>query len=74
MSIAVMPDYVHRQEYREDMAELKAYFRSTLTETLAPLTAQVTKTNGRVSKLERWFWAACGGGAAVLWGIEKLIR
>lgn len=74
MSATTMSDYVPRPEYREDLAALKKDFREALAETIAPLTAQVTKTNGRVSKLERWFWAACGGGAVVLWGLEKLIR
>lgn len=69
-----MPDFVPRSEYREDIAELKAYFRSVLKETIDPLTVQVTKTNGRVNSLERWFWMATGGGGLALWMIEKLIR
>ena len=52
------------EQIKADRHEREA-FRRDLRDTLGEIRDQVTRTNGRVSRLEQWRWFLLGGFAAL---------
>lgn len=74
MSSYAMTDFVTRGDYRDDRVEMKADFRLALHEAMAPivielrgLKEQVTRQNGRVTKLERLAWGVGVCASLAMW-------
>jgi hypothetical protein len=64
MSAEMPATEVLAEQIRADRAE-RAAFRQELKDTLLRLETQVTRTNGRVTRLEQWRMFLLGGFAAL---------